>query len=261
MIIYLQLSMIRFPTMNLQYEEHTRKGGENMNYKIAVCDDSEADRQYISGLVSRWAANSGHTVQITRFPSAENFLFHYAEESDYDMLLLDIEMEAMDGVTMAKELRKGNDTVQIVFITGYSDYIFEGYEVAALHYLMKPVKVEKLFSVLDRAAEKLAKNEKVLNLETDGEMIRIPVRQIFYVDVRGNYATVHARKDYTVKKSLSELAAALDDRFFRVGRSAVVNLTCISRVTKTDIYLNGGSALPLPRGAYEKINRAIINMR
>ena len=104
-----------------------------MNYKIAVCDDSEADRQYISGLVSRWAANSGHTVQITRFPSAENFLFHYAEESDYDMLLLDIEMEAMDGVTMAKELRKGNDTVQIVFITGYSDYIFEGYEVAALH--------------------------------------------------------------------------------------------------------------------------------
>ena len=68
-----------------------------MNYKIAVCDDSEADRQYISGLVSRWAANSGHTVQITRFPSAENFLFHYAEESDYDMLLLDIEMDVNNG--------------------------------------------------------------------------------------------------------------------------------------------------------------------
>lgn len=66
-------------------------------------------------------------------------------------------MGAMDGVTMAKELRKSNDTVQIIFITGYSDYISEGYEVAALHYLMKPVKEEKLRSVLDRAVEKITK--------------------------------------------------------------------------------------------------------
>ena len=65
-------------------------------------------------------------------------------------------MGAMDGVELAKRLRKTNDTVQIVFITGYSDYIAEGYEVAALHYLMKPVKEDKLFSVLDRAVEKFS---------------------------------------------------------------------------------------------------------
>lgn len=69
---------------------------------------------------------------------------------------------------MAEALRKNNDIVQIVFITGYSDYISEGYEVAALHYLMKPVKEEKLCSVLDRAAEKLQKNETVLNFEIGG---------------------------------------------------------------------------------------------
>ena len=69
-------------------------------------------------------------------------------------------MGDMDGVTMAKQLRKNNDIVQIVFITGYSDYISEGYEVAALHYLMKPVKEEKLCSVLDRAAEKLQKMKR-----------------------------------------------------------------------------------------------------
>jgi DNA-binding LytR/AlgR family response regulator len=232
-----------------------------MKYKIAICDDSDADRQYISNMVNRWAAGAGYGVQIDPFGSAEQFLFHYAEESDYEILLLDIEMGEMDGVTMAKQLRKHNDTVQIIFITGYSDYISEGYEVAALHYLMKPVKEEKLCSVLDRAAEKLAKNERVLTFEVSGEMVRIPIYQIRYADVLGNYVTIHAQSDTTVKMTLADLEKQLDERFYRVGRSAIVNLTQISRVTKTEIKLSDGTAIPLPRGAYDGVNRAIIHMR
>ena len=232
-----------------------------MKYKVAVCDDSDADRRYIMNMVRSWASAAGHEVQIDGFPSAESFLFRYAGESDYDILLLDIEMGAMDGVTMAKELRKSNDTVQIIFITGYSDYISEGYEVAALHYLMKPVNEEKLCLVLDRAAEKLAKNERILNFEVSGEMVRVPIYQIRYADVLGNYVTVHAQTDVTVKMTLGELEKQLDERFYRVGRSALVNLTQISRVTRAEIRLNDGTAIPLPRGAYEGVNRAIINMR
>ena len=232
-----------------------------MKYKVAICDDSDADRRYIMDMVCSWASAAGHEVQIDGFPSAESFLFRYAGESDYDILLLDIEMGAMDGVTMAKELRKSNDTVQIIFITGYSDYISEGYEVAALHYLMKPVNEEKLCLVLDRAAEKLAKNERVLNFEVSGEMVRVPIYQIRYADVLGNYVTVHALTDVTVKMTLGELEKRLDERFYRVGRSALVNLTQISRVTRAEIRLNDGTAIPLPRGAYEGVNRAIINMR
>ena len=231
-----------------------------MNYKIAICDDSEADRKYIAASAVKWAASAGHTAQIDAFVSAENFLFHYAEEKDYDILLLDIEMGRMDGVSMAKRLRRENDTVQIVFITGYSDYISEGYEVAALHYLMKPVSEEKLCSVLNRAVEKLAKNERVLNLELGGEMARVPVYQIRYAEVSGNYVTIHALSDYTAKMTLGRLEEQLDERFYRVGRSALVNLTQISRVTRTEIILSSGDAVPLPRGAYEGVNRAIINM-
>ena len=237
-----------------------KKKVNSMTYKTAVCDDSAADRQYLSDLVRQWARSAGHTVTIAEFPSAESFLFHYAEEKDYDILLLDIEMGNMDGITMARRLRRENDTVQIVFITGYSDYIAEGYEVDALHYLMKPTGRDKLFSVLDRAAEKLKKNEKVLTLETGGETIRIPVYQIRYADVQGNYVTIHASVDVTVKMTLRELASELDDRFYRAGRSLIINLTRISRVTKTKIRLSDGTALPLPRGAYEGVNRAIINM-
>ena len=62
-----------------------------MQYRIAVCDDAAADQQYIAGLVDRWAEQRGHTVKIDRFPSAESSLFHYAEEKNYHILLLDID--------------------------------------------------------------------------------------------------------------------------------------------------------------------------
>lgn len=230
-----------------------------MKYKIAICDDCDTDRQYVLDMVHAWAADIGHVVHTDTFSSAESFLFHYAEESNYDILLLDIKMGEMDGVTMAKQLRRSNDTVQIIFITGYSDYISEGYEVAALHYLMKPIKEEKLCSVLSRAVEKLFKNEKVLNFEIGGEMVRVPIYRIRYADVYGNYVTIHALNDVTVKMALKELEKELDERFHRVGRSAIVNLSYISRVTKTEIKLSDGTSIPLPRGAYEGVNRAIIS--
>lgn len=231
-----------------------------MDYRIAICDDRQEDREYVRQLTARWAQQRGNQVEMTEFCSAEQFLFS-CPQPDFDLLLLDIEMGEMDGVSLAKQVRRTNELMQIVFITGYSDYITEGYEVAALHYLMKPVKEEKLFAVLDRAVERLHKNTKVLTLETAEEMVRVPLYQVSALEVQRNYVTVHVRQDYTVKKSLSELMEQLDERFFRVGRSAVVNLNDISRVTRSDIYLTDGRSIPLPRGAYDKLNRAIIHMK
>ena len=229
-------------------------------YKIAICDDLAADRTYLSVLSQKWGKKNHYFIQISEFTSAENFLFHYAEKKDFDILLLDIEMGAMDGVTMARKLRQDNQTVQIIFITGYADYISDGYEVDALHYLMKPIQEEKFFTVLDRAVTKLIKNEKVLNIISQGEMIRLPICQINYAEVNSNYITIHSQQTITLKMTLSELEKKLDSHFFRAGRSALVNLKKISRVTKKEIYLQDGSIIPLPRGAYEKVNRAIINM-
>ena len=168
-------------------------------------------------------------------------------------------MTGMDGVTMAKAVRREDETVQIIFLTGYSDYILEGFEVAALHYLMKPVDREKLFTVLDRAVEKLRKNERALTLELPGELVRVPLYEIRCLEVRQNYVTVHAKEDYTVKKPLGEFQRELDERFFRTGRSCIVNLACVRRVTRTEVFLDGGLTMPLSRGLYDAINRAIIS--
>lgn len=230
-----------------------------MNVHFAICDDNNIDSNYVSNLVNKWANERKYQINIDIFDSAEAFLFHYDGNKDYDILLLDIEMKKMDGVTLAREIRKTNKSVQIVFITGYSDYIADGYDVEALHYLMKPLKEEKLFVVLDRAVNRIIQNEKYLLLNYYDETIRIPLHEIVYIDVDRNYVTIHSNQDYTIKKTLGEIEKELDKRFFRIGRSVIVNLKYISRVTKTDVFLANNTILQLPRGVYDSLNRAIIN--
>ena len=229
-----------------------------MAYRVAIVDDSTTDAEYVQCILNSWADQRLIDIQAEVFLSAEAFLFRYAEDKDWDILLLDIEMGAMDGVTMAKRVRQDNEAVQIVFISGYSDYIAEGYEVAALHYLVKPVNRDKLLTVLDRALEKRKQEERCLNLEAYGEMVRIPFYEIRYLDVHQNYVTVHSKADYTVKRTLGDFEKELDDRFCRVGRGIILNIKFIQRVTKTEVRLSDGTVLPLPRGAYESLNRAII---
>ena len=152
-------------------------------YQLAVCDDRPEDSRLVARLASRWARQAGAEAEIESFPSAEAFLFRYEEKKDFDVLLLDIEMTGMDGVELARTVRRDNEAVQIVFITGYSDYIAEGYEVSALHYLMKPVNEEKFHQVLTRAVGRLARNEPFLTLELPGETVRVPLPEIRYLDL------------------------------------------------------------------------------
>ena len=230
-----------------------------MKYRISICDDNAAEAAGIEAMVGTWAQAHHYAAETAVFSSAEQFLFQYAEQKDYDMLLLDIEMDGISGVELARRIRRENRTVQIIFITGYSDYILDGYEVEALHYLMKPVSPKKLSQVLDRAVEKLRRSEKALLLETREGMARVPLHTIRWIEVRQNYVTVHADSDITVKKPLSELEQSLDELFFRTGRSFIVNMNEISRVSKTDVTLKDGTSVPLSRGLYDKLNRAMIN--
>ena len=226
-------------------------------YRAAICDDNPADITYLDTMLKKWANDTGTAIQIESFPSAEAFLFQYEDDKAYDILFLDIEMGEVSGMELAKKIRQENRTVQIIFITGYMEYIAEGYDVDALHYLLKPVTETKLRDVLARAVDKLKHKEKELYFHnTDSSMVRIPLYEIRYLEVRKNY--VHAKEDYTVKKTLHELEKELDDSFFRTGRSFIVNLAFVKKVTKTQVYLKDESIIPLSRNLYEAVNRAII---
>lgn len=228
-----------------------------MKYDIAVCDDEPADVQVLSQLVLKWASVNRYIISIETFKSAEEFLFK-TENGEKNIVLLDIEMGEMNGVELAKSIRRRNHEIQIIFVTGYMDYIQDGYDVEALNYLLKPVKEEKLFAVLNRAAKHLKSCEKALLLFINNETVRVPLYEIRFLEVRKNYVTVHANEELEVKKTLSDLEKNLDESFFRTGRSYIVNLHFIKKITKSDVYLTDGSIVPLSRGLYDKINRSMI---
>ena len=230
-----------------------------MAYRVAIVDDSNTDAEYVQSILESWAQDRQASVQMRRFNSAESFLFHYADDKDWDVLLLDIEMGAMDGVTMAKRVRQENQSVQIVFITGFADYISEGYEVSALHYLMKPVKQEKMFAVLDRAVAAMQKTERVILLPVGGEMFRLPTSQVQYVEAFSHTVAIVTDADMIhVKMSITEIEKMLGDGFVRCHRSYLVGLKHIARLSKTEVILDNGKTLPLSRSAAASVHKAFI---
>ena len=231
-----------------------------MNYRTAIVDDNSTDAEYVQSILNAWAQKRQAGVQAQRFPSAESFLFHYAEDKDWDILLLDIEMGAMDGVSLAKRIRQDNEAVQIVFITGFADYISEGYEVSALHYLMKPVKQDKLFAVLDRAVAAIRKSQRVILLPLGGETLRLPVSHVQYVEAFSHaVAIVTETETMQVKMPISEIEKLLGDGFIRSHRSYLVGLKHIARLSKTDVILDNGKTLPLSRNAAAAVHKAFIS--
>lgn len=230
-----------------------------MNICTAICDDLPTDREVVSQYLKRWADSRGHTITLSMFSSAESFLFAFDDSKAYELLLLDIEMEKINGVELAGKIRQVNREVQIVFISGYSDYISDGYDVDALNYILKPVKYEKLEKVLDKAAERIQSCEKAIFLETADGIERVPLYDIVYIDVYGNYVTVHTTtKEYKVKQTLAKIEKELDGRFFKTNRSYIVGMRFIQRTSRTEVTLTTGDVIPLSRGLYDKLNQAFI---
>ena len=171
----------------------------------ATVDDDLRDAEYLSSLVREWAEEREEELTLALYSSAEAFLFAYEADRRLSLLFLDVEMPGMDGVELAKRVREGNREVKIIFVTGYSDYILEGYDVAALHYLMKPVAKEKLFQVLDRACREIAEDDRALYLRERDGITRIPLREIVYAEVFHNDVTIHARGIHRKRMTLGDL--------------------------------------------------------
>ena len=230
-----------------------------MEYAIAICDDSDVDRRGIGDMVRRWAEAAGCSVRLDEFPSAESFLFEYDRNKDYDILLLDVEMRDISGIELAKRVRAQRGRAEIVFITSHFEFIAEGYEVDALHYLMKPVSERKLFEVLGRAAARLAVEPPSVVISSDGGTVKLPEADILYVEAFAHYIEIYTRTDvYRLKESITAFENKLSSDFYRTHRSYIVNLKAVECISRTGVTLDGGAEIPLSRGKYDDVNRAFI---
>jgi DNA-binding LytR/AlgR family response regulator len=228
--------------------------------RAAICDDEKSQSEYIELLLNEWAALRGLRVKVSVFENAERFLFNYDGRQIYDLILLDIQMNEMSGVELAKRIRETGDGAEIVFITGFPDFMSEGYEVNALHYLLKPVSPEKVREVLDRAMERRAERPRTLLLPMKGGAVRVRAGDIVYAEVLSHTITLHMAggEQLNVAMRITDMEELLGEGFFKCHRSYIVALARVRRVTRTAVLLDDGRELPLARGLYVAANKAFI---
>ncbi|MCM1232174.1 MAG: LytTR family DNA-binding domain-containing protein [Ruminococcus flavefaciens] len=228
-------------------------------YRIAVCDDEQDQIQAIASVLSEWGRETGRGCEVHTFGCAEEFFFAYEEDKVWDILLLDVEMKGISGVELAKRIRGDSHRAEIIFVTSHPEFAGEGYEVDALHYLVKPVPGDKLKQVLSKAAERLREEPRSLIIVCEGETVRLYENEILYVESFLHYIVIHAKSgEYRIKENISAFADRLDEGFYRIHRSYLVSLRYITRIARTFVILDGNIQLPLARGKYDDINRAFI---
>lgn len=229
-----------------------------MPLTIAICDDDEEQIYKLRRLLGEWSSDKPFALNIDEYISGESFLFSYSDKS-CNLLLLDIEMKRLNGVELAKRLRADGDMLPIVFITGYSDYMNEGYEVEALHYLLKPVEKEKLFAVLDRYIKRhISENEIILSC--GDKTLHVSPDTVTYCEAVGKKSHVHfhAGKTLICDSGIGSLSSRLTEDFIICHRSYVVNLRFIRSIGKTEICLDSGENIPISRRLYKEVNDRFI---
>ena len=230
-----------------------------MKLKIAIIDDETSQLKTLSSSVLSWAKENGNTCEISTFTSAEAFWFAYGCDKLFDILLLDVEMTGQNGIDLAKQLRKNGDKSEIIFITSHFEFYAEGYEVDALHYLVKPVDHGKLYSVLTKSTEKLSVEPPYVIIRCDGVTEKIYENDILYIESLLHYVSIQTNeREYRIKENLSDFSERLSEDFYRVHRSYYVSLKHITRISRTSVTLDNGQEIPLSRGKYDDINRAYI---
>lgn len=239
---------------------------------IAIVEDNNTHAQLLKSYISEWTQNRHIQCTVSIFISAESFLFEWAENKVWDALFLDIQMSGIDGVCLARKIRTCDSGINIIFTTAITDYMKEGYEVSALHYLTKPLDINKVASCMERIvnSQVVTARESMLLLDvetisengvSDKSRIRINARDIIYLEACGHYTNIHTNdRTYRTHYGINNLKKQLvNEPFISCHRSFFTNLLYIKRIDRDTILLDNGDIIPLSRRCRDIANNAFIN--
>ena len=226
--------------------------------RIAVCDDEEKFRNQARDMVDKLAGSLDVVVDAY---SDGNQLLAAFDKKPYDVLFLDIEMPAMDGITLAKKLRERSDSIYIVFLTGHVEYALEGYEVNALRYLTKPVQEEKLREVL-RFVMDQSTSKKQLMIKEDGEELLLNIADIVYFEAQNQYVMIYTTDgEHLVRYNIGDFEEQLKaDGFFRVHRGYLISLAKVKKLVKSEVLMEMDDeerSLPVSRSNVKPLKEAL----
>lgn len=227
---------------------------------IAIVEDEIACAMQLAAHTERWQQETGIACETEQFTSGTRFLADY--QPQWDLILLDIEMPGKNGIETAKQIRKVDPDVLILFVTNMAKYAIFGYEVNALDYMLKPVAYPafalKMQKVL-RSGKKVA--QKQLILKREGATLKMPLSDIFYIETYGHelcYHTKSGRFTFTGDRTLRQLAEDLRPYHFALcNQCYLVNLWQVSGV-RQDCAMVNGTALKISRNKQKPFMQALM---
>lgn len=226
---------------------------------IAIVEDEEVHSSLLRQYISAWAELRNRTVHTFIYTNAESFLFSL-EDNMPDAVFADIQMPGMNGMDMIRKLRETDGEIPVIFTSGLSEYLREGYEVQALHYLIKPISEEKVFECMDRVCSRKDTRE-LFAARTEEGMIRIDLREANYCEAQGHYVrfVMADKSEVLVMNSISELEKDLPgETFVRCHRSYLCNLENIKQIVQDSVIFDNGESAPVSRRMYRDLNRKFI---
>lgn len=195
--------------------------------RIAIVDDLKTERALLKERLSQQLALRGVEADILEFESGEAFLAA-EKERRFSAAFLDIYMEGLSGMDAAKELRKTDTDCLLIFTTTSTDHALEGFQVRALHYLVKPFSEEEFSDLLTEMLAKLPRPEPVLTVKVSGSDVRLHYRDIVSAEHFAHMINIRttAGKTLATRQSFKAFTEPLkkDPRFFVCGRGVIVNL-------------------------------------
>lgn len=221
--------------------------------RIGICDDQSESRETLRFALER-LLREGEEEIVYEFSTGAGAV-HWLENhpGEIDLLFLDVEMDGMNGMQAAEKIREFNQEILLVFVTGYSDYVFEGYRVNAMDYLLKPAKRERLEELLVRVRRTLEarKGREYIIKNTEGTY-RFALNDIsyFYSDKR-KVNLVSQEKEYSFYGKLDEVAEKLSESFVRIHQRYLVNPEKVEYIG-SDSVLMEGKRLPMSRAMKEQ---------
>ena len=228
---------------------------------LAVCEDDKNDLNAVCSLLDAWAAEHGAPLRRKVFQSAAEMLSS-ARKERFTLYLMDVMMPEMDGIEAAQEIRGFDNAAEIIFLSSSPSFAYESYGVRALNYLLKPVRQEELFPLLNQLHLQEQKNMEALTLKTNTVFVRVPYTRISYVEVIRKNIHFHLADGtvHEVAGTLKDLEAALLRRpeFMRVHRSYIVNMLQVERLSYAELRTFRGETLPVSRTAYPQLQKAYM---
>ena len=217
-------------------------------YRIAICEDDLAQLNYLKNCIEDIFKEIETDAEILIFNSGKEMIKNDLEK--IDIFFLDIQMDELNGMDVAKILRKNNNDAEIIFVTAIVDYIQEGYKVRAYRYLLKPVKLEDIRENLLSCVKDISKKrDDFIILKTKGAINKISINKIAYIEVMRKDIIVHTSENekYIVKNSMDNIEKSLKQyNFFRCHKSYLINIDYLQIIQKNIATVNGDE-VPISR--------------